>query len=107
MIVTAFEYEQAQGIDLEDFFRTTAGKFVHPEVRQWDEQLRTARDKYKHEKNIKHEEKKHRVHASKVLVTSSIEGESEEANLIIFRMLARHYKGFQVGLFFSFLRTSA
>lgn len=99
MIVTAFEYEQTQGIDLEDFFRTTEGKFVHPEVRQWDQQLRAARDKYKHEKNFKHEsqeEKKQRAHASKVLVTDLIEGESEEMNLTIFRMLARHYKGFKV-----------
>ena len=43
MIIQANEYEEEQGMDLCDFFKSTEGKFDHPEVQSWDELLRSNR----------------------------------------------------------------
>ena len=40
---TYTQYERAQGKDLSDFFRSTEGKFDHPEVMEWDALLRANR----------------------------------------------------------------
>jgi saccharopine dehydrogenase-like NADP-dependent oxidoreductase/5'-deoxynucleotidase YfbR-like HD superfamily hydrolase len=43
MILQASEYEKAQGKSLEDFFRSTDGKFKTAQVLGWEKQLREAR----------------------------------------------------------------
>eukprot|EP00160_Parvularia_atlantis_P008725 Unigene17_Nuclearia_a/m.94 Unigene17_Nuclearia_a/g.94 ORF Unigene17_Nuclearia_a/g.94 Unigene17_Nuclearia_a/m.94 type:complete len:108 (+) Unigene17_Nuclearia_a:464-787(+) len=35
MIVQAYEYERSDGIRLDSFFESTAGRFTHPEVQGW------------------------------------------------------------------------
>jgi len=45
MILQADEYERSQpGQNLEDFFQSTANAFQHPQVREWDAELRKQRD---------------------------------------------------------------
>ncbi|CAG8690222.1 14177_t:CDS:2 [Dentiscutata erythropus] len=39
MILQAYEYEQSQNKDLEEFFESTKGIFTHPEVKSWVEEL--------------------------------------------------------------------
>ena len=39
MIVQAYEYEKIDGATLHSFFESTRGKFNHPEVKQWVEEL--------------------------------------------------------------------
>ncbi|EDV20370.1 uncharacterized protein TRIADDRAFT_61133 [Trichoplax adhaerens] len=45
MILQAFEYEEDENRfgDLEDFFKSTEGKFKHPAVKRWDSYLRNKR----------------------------------------------------------------
>ncbi|CAG8525540.1 12174_t:CDS:2 [Acaulospora morrowiae] len=52
MILQAYEYEQSDNKDLERFFETTMGKFNHPEVKCWAEELYAKRQVSK-QKNIK------------------------------------------------------
>ncbi len=52
--LTAFLFCAAQNMDLEDFFRSTHGKFTHPEVKHWDQQLREARSKFKQQQQHTH-----------------------------------------------------
>jgi hypothetical protein len=45
MILQADEYERSQPEqNLEDFFQSTANAFQHPQVREWDAELRKQRD---------------------------------------------------------------
>ncbi|CAM9098772.1 unnamed protein product [Ascophyllum nodosum] len=44
MIVQADEYEQGQGLDLGEFFQSTAGVFTTSQVQSWDKELRAQRD---------------------------------------------------------------
>lgn len=46
-MLQADEYEQLQGKNLQDFFETTKGVFLHPEVQQWDSYLRNERNERK------------------------------------------------------------
>ncbi|KAI8050269.1 HD domain-containing protein [Syncephalis plumigaleata] len=39
MIVQALEYEKAQGVVLDSFFNSTLGRFQHPQVKGWVEDL--------------------------------------------------------------------
>ncbi|CAG8813531.1 16710_t:CDS:2, partial [Gigaspora margarita] len=39
MILQAYEYEQSQNKNLEEFFESTKGRFTHPEVKSWVEEL--------------------------------------------------------------------
>lgn len=52
MILQAFEYEtdQNQAGTLEEFFKSTEGKFTHPKVKRWVEQLYKEREA-EHNKN--------------------------------------------------------
>ncbi|KAI9591166.1 hypothetical protein BDF19DRAFT_456036 [Syncephalis fuscata] len=45
MIVQAFEYEKAQGKTLDSFFASTLGRFQHPLVKGWVEELMEERTK--------------------------------------------------------------
>eukprot|EP00274_Cyanoptyche_gloeocystis_P004037 CAMPEP_0196652494 /NCGR_PEP_ID=MMETSP1086-20130531/1819_1 /TAXON_ID=77921 /ORGANISM="Cyanoptyche gloeocystis , Strain SAG4.97" /LENGTH=194 /DNA_ID=CAMNT_0041983083 /DNA_START=50 /DNA_END=634 /DNA_ORIENTATION=- len=47
MIVQAYEYEKAQGVDLQQFFDSTKDVFTTPTVRAWAEELRAKRAKLK------------------------------------------------------------
>ncbi|OQS05729.1 HD domain-containing protein 2-like isoform 1 [Thraustotheca clavata] len=44
MILQADEYENAQGVDLQDFFNSTKGKFKTPLVQSWVSELNAQRD---------------------------------------------------------------
>jgi len=43
MIVTAYEYEQAQPVNLDSFWRCTQGVFKHPIIQDLDTELRARR----------------------------------------------------------------
>ncbi|CAG8471805.1 12606_t:CDS:2 [Acaulospora colombiana] len=44
MILQAYEYEQSEDKDLEKFFENTMGKFNHPEVKCWADELCAKRE---------------------------------------------------------------
>nr|CAG8534239.1 8181_t:CDS:10 [Entrophospora candida] len=50
LILQAFEYEQSQNKDLEEFFESTKGKFNHSLVKSWVGELYRKRQKYKNNK---------------------------------------------------------
>ncbi|CAG8632852.1 7350_t:CDS:2 [Paraglomus occultum] len=39
MIVQAYEYERSENCDLSEFFKSTEGKFTHPLVKSWVDEL--------------------------------------------------------------------
>lgn len=49
MIVQAFEYEKSDKTLLDSFFKSTQGRFQHPQVKAWVEALYEERQAY-HEK---------------------------------------------------------
>ncbi|RHZ75909.1 hypothetical protein Glove_208g56 [Diversispora epigaea] len=53
MIIQAYEYEQSENKDLEQFFESTKGKFNHPEVKCWVEELYSKRKVYKQQQQMK------------------------------------------------------
>ncbi|CAG8528880.1 10389_t:CDS:2 [Paraglomus brasilianum] len=53
MIVQAYEYERSENRDLDEFFKSTEGKFTHPLVKSWVDELYRKRNEVRSRQEIR------------------------------------------------------